>query len=148
MGIALWGILYKSWKQHPTKHQLYNHLPPISKTIQIRWTRYAGHCWRSKVEHVSDISLWISSHRYASVGWPTRTYLQQLCTDTGYRLENLPEMMDDQDEWWERVREIHASSTIWWWIINQDSCFICIPVSLSIYLSIYPTLFLSLSPSW
>ena len=25
----------KSWRQHPTKHQLYGHLPPITKTIQI-----------------------------------------------------------------------------------------------------------------
>ena len=39
----------KSWRQHPTKHQLYGHLPPITKTIQVRRTRYAGHCWRSKM---------------------------------------------------------------------------------------------------
>ena len=30
----LWSILNKSWKQHPTKQQLYDRLPPISKTIQ------------------------------------------------------------------------------------------------------------------
>ena len=30
------AILKKSWKQHSTKHQQYSHLPPISKTIQIR----------------------------------------------------------------------------------------------------------------
>ena len=29
------AILNKSWKQHPTKQQLYDHLPPFSKTIQI-----------------------------------------------------------------------------------------------------------------
>ena len=34
----LQAILNKSWKQHPTKQQLYRHLPPISKTIQIRQT--------------------------------------------------------------------------------------------------------------
>ena len=27
------AILNKSWRQHPTKHQLYGHLPPITKTI-------------------------------------------------------------------------------------------------------------------
>ena len=37
-------ILNKSWKQHPTKQLLYGYLPLISKTIQIRWTRHAGHC--------------------------------------------------------------------------------------------------------
>ena len=31
---------------------LYSHLPPITKTIQIRRTRHAGHCWRSKDEHI------------------------------------------------------------------------------------------------
>ena len=29
----------KSWNHHPTTEQVYGHLPPISKTIQIRWTR-------------------------------------------------------------------------------------------------------------
>ena len=49
------AILNKSWKQHLTKQQLYSHLPPISKTIQIRWIRYAGHCRRSKDELISDV---------------------------------------------------------------------------------------------
>ena len=35
----LWAILNKSWRQHPTRHQLYGHLPPITKTIQARRTR-------------------------------------------------------------------------------------------------------------
>ena len=26
------AILNKSWRQHPTRHQLYSHLPPITKT--------------------------------------------------------------------------------------------------------------------
>ena len=43
-------ILNMSWRQHPTRHQLYGHLPPITKTIQVRWTRHAGHCWRSRDE--------------------------------------------------------------------------------------------------
>ena len=39
----------------------------------------------------------------ASIGLPARTYLQQLCTDTGCSTENLPRVMDDRDEWRERV---------------------------------------------
>ena len=35
------AILNKSWWQHPTRHQLYSHLPPITKTIQVRRTRHA-----------------------------------------------------------------------------------------------------------
>ena len=35
------AILNKSWQQHPTRHQLYGHLPPITKTIQVRRPRHA-----------------------------------------------------------------------------------------------------------
>ena len=52
------AILNKSWRQHPTRHQLYGHLPPITKTIQVRRTRPAGHCWRSRDELISDVLLW------------------------------------------------------------------------------------------
>ena len=52
------AVLNKSWRQHPTRHQLYGHLPPITKTIQVRRTRHAGHCWRSKDELISDVLLW------------------------------------------------------------------------------------------
>ena len=52
------AILNKSWRQHPTKQQLYGHLPPISKTIKIRRTRHAGHCWRSKDELIGNVLLW------------------------------------------------------------------------------------------
>ena len=52
------AILNKSWRQHPTRHQLYGYLPPITKTIQVRRTRYAGHCWRSRDELISDVLLW------------------------------------------------------------------------------------------
>ena len=38
----LYAILNKSWRQHPTRHQLYGHLPPITKTIQVRRTRHAS----------------------------------------------------------------------------------------------------------
>ena len=52
------AILNKSWRQHPIKHQLYGHLPPITKTIQVRRTRHAGHCWRRGDELISDVLLW------------------------------------------------------------------------------------------
>ena len=52
------AILNKSWRQHPTRHQLYGHLLPITKTIQVRRTRHAGHCWRSRDELIRDVLLW------------------------------------------------------------------------------------------
>ena len=52
------AILNRSRRQHPTRQQLYAHLSPITKTIQNRWTRHAGHCWRSRDELISDVHLW------------------------------------------------------------------------------------------
>ena len=37
---------------------IYGHLPSITKTIQVRQTWYAGHCWRSRDELVRDVLLW------------------------------------------------------------------------------------------
>ena len=54
------AILNKSWQQHPTKHQLYGHLPPITKTIQLRRAIHAGHCWRSRDDLIRDVLLWTS----------------------------------------------------------------------------------------
>ena len=109
------AILNKSWQQHPTRHQLYGHLPPITKTIQVRRTRHAGHCWRSRDELIRDVLLWIPTHGSAKAGRPARTYIQQLCEDTGCCPEDLPRAMNDREEWRERVRDIRAASTIWWW---------------------------------
>ena len=95
-------ILNKSWWQHPTRHQLYGHLPPISKTIQVRRTRHAGHCWRSRVELISDVFLWTPTHGCAKAGRPARTYIQQLCEDTGCCPEDLPRAMNDREKWRER----------------------------------------------
>ena len=109
------AILNKSWQQHPTRHQLYGHLPPITKTIQVKRTRHAGHCWRSRDELIRDVLLWIPTHGRAKAGRPARTYIQQLCEDTGCCPENLPRAMNDREEWRERVRDIRATSAIWWW---------------------------------
>ena len=105
----------KSWRQHPTRHQLYGHLPPITKTIQVRRTRHAGHCWRSKDELISDVLLWTPIYGQAKAGWPARIYIQQLCEDTGCSPEDLPEAMNDREKWRERVRNIRTRGTTWWW---------------------------------
>ena len=97
------------------RHQLYGHLPPITKTIQVRRTRYAGHCWKSRDELISDVHLWTPSHGRAKAGRPARTYVQQLCADKGCSIENLPETMDNREVWRERIRNIRANSATWWW---------------------------------
>ena len=81
------AILNKSWRQHPTRHHLYGHLPPITKTIQVRRARHAGHSWRSKDELISDVLLWTPAYGQAKAGRPSRTYIQQLYEDTGCSLK-------------------------------------------------------------
>ena len=97
--IMLRAILNKSWQQHPTRHQLYGHLPPITKTIKARRNRYAGHCWRSRDEIISDVLLWTPTYGRAKAGRSARTYIQQLCEDTGCSPEDLPEVMNDREKW-------------------------------------------------
>ena len=92
------AVLNKSWRQHPTRLQLYGHLPPITKTIQVRRTIHAGHCWRSKDELISDVLLWTPTYGRAKAGRPARTYIQQLCEDTGCNPEDLPEAMNDREK--------------------------------------------------
>ena len=108
-------ILNKTWRQHPTKQQLYGHLPPITKTIKVRRTRHTEHCWRSRDELTSDVLLWTYSHGRAKAGRPVQTYILQVCVDTGCNPEELPEAMDGRDGWRERVRDIRANGATWWW---------------------------------
>ena len=105
------AILNKSWQQHPARCQLYGHLPPVTKTIQARRTRHAGHCWRSKDEIVSNVLLCTLAYSQSKAGRPARTYIRQLCDDTGCNPEDLPEAMNDRETWRERVRDIRASRT-------------------------------------
>ena len=111
----LQAILKKSWRQHPTKQQLYGHLPPITKTIRIRRTRHVGHFWRSRYKLISDVLLWTPLHRRAKAGRPARTYKQQLSADKRCSPEDLPEAMNDREGWRDRVREIRADGVTWWW---------------------------------
>ena len=62
------AILNKSWWEHPTRHQLYGHLSPIAKTIQVRRTRHAGHCWGRAHKGCTpmDPHIWPSKSRTTS----------------------------------------------------------------------------------
>ena len=83
-------ILNKSWRQYPTRHQLYGHLLPITKTIQVRRTRHAGHCWRSRDELIRDCTLkdpptWpyknrtTSTNIYSAAVWGLRDAVLRTC---------------------------------------------------------------------
>ena len=86
------AILNKSWRQHPTKHQLYGHLPPITKTIQIRRTRHAGHCWKS------DVLLWTP-------------YLAE---------QNQDDQLEHTYSSYVRIRDVALKTCQMWWTIEKS----------------------------
>ena len=107
----LGAILNKSGRQHFTRHQLYGHLPPITKTIQASRTGHGGHSWRSRDELISDVLRWTPSYGRAKAERPARTFIQQLCE--GCSPEDL--------KWRESGRDIHASGTTWYMMIVRYS---------------------------
>ena len=104
----LWTILNKFWRQHPTKQQLYGHLPPIMKTIKVRRTRYAGHWLRSRDELISDVLLWTPWHGRAKAGSTSLNLHTVALWGTGSSPEDLPEAMNDKEEWREKQRRAHV----------------------------------------
>ena len=96
------AILNKSWRQHPTRHQLYGHLPPITKTIQVKRTRHAGHCWRSRDQLISDVLLWTPTYGRAKQDDQHEHTFSNYMRDTGCSSEDLPEAMNDREKWRER----------------------------------------------
>ena len=133
----LWAILNKSWRQHPTKRQLYGHLLPTMKTIQVRRRRHAGHCRRSRDKLRSDVLIWTPSHGRAKARRPARTYIQQLCVDTGCSPGDLLEAMNDMEEWRERVEDTYADGTTrwWWWLLFIKLCLVWHKVSVIFFKS-------------
>ena len=105
------AIMNKSWRKHPTNHQLFAHLPPITKTILVRRIRHAGHCWRSRNELISDVLLWTPTYGREKAERPARTYTQQLGEDTGCSPEDQSKAMNDREKWRGIVRDIRASGT-------------------------------------
>ena len=48
---------------------------------------------------ISDVLLWTPIYGRAKIGRPARTYIEQLCEDTGYCSEDLSEVMNDREKW-------------------------------------------------
>ena len=60
--------------------------------------RHVRYCWRFKDELTSKVLLGTPIDGSASVGWPAKTYIHQLCADTWCSLEDRLGAMDD-DVW-------------------------------------------------
>ena len=110
----LHAILNKSWKQHQIKQKVYNHLPPITQIIQIKWLALNGHHKWSKDKLISNFLLWTLIHEHTNIGQSTTTYIHQLSTETTYNQKDLPRTIANRDRWQEIVKGILSAGTPWW----------------------------------
>ena len=98
------AILNISWREHPTKEQLYGPIPAISKILREGRMRFAGHCWRAKQELASDLLMWSPTHGTARVGRPKMNYIDQLSRDAGCQPGDLAILMEDRHGWRDRIK--------------------------------------------
>ena len=102
-----------SWKNHPTKAEIYEELPPISKTVAQRRARFPGHCFRAKDHVISDLLL-------GRLPCPRRgnrplTYPDTLARDTGLVLNEIAQAVANRSLWCDIVSTIPMAIDWWWW---------------------------------
>ena len=69
---------------------------PRSNTLQNSSYMATNHPSR-KLSQLDEPDMWdTATHGQAKARWPARTYIQQLCADTGCSLEDLPGAMDER----------------------------------------------------
>ena len=54
-------------------------------------------CWRSKDQLTSDILPWTPTHWHLNIGLCAKTYINQICTDNGCRLEDFLKVMANKE---------------------------------------------------
>ena len=86
-----------SWKNNPTKAEIYGELPPISKPVAQRRARFADHCFRAKDQVISYLLVWRLP--YPRRGNRPLTYPDTLARDTGLILSEVAEAMADRALW-------------------------------------------------
>ena len=77
-----------------TNRELYNNIPRITSSIREQRRRFAGHCWRSTNELVSDMLLCTPKHGQRSRGRPAKTFVDQMVEDTECEVEELINLME------------------------------------------------------
>ena len=111
--------LNNSWKQHPTKQQVYSQLLPISQTLQVKRAKHARHGWRNKDKLIKDAFLRTPTYGHSSFGRSAKTYIHQNCADTGCCQEDLLRTITERYRGWERIKGISAVSTPWMRLVGR-----------------------------
>ena len=86
-----------SWKTHPTKASIYKKIPPISRLVQARRVRFAGHCYRAEHETIRNLLLWKPNSRNRR--GRKLTYPDVISRDVGLNQEDLRSAMLDREVW-------------------------------------------------
>ena len=101
-----------------TPHKTPTVRPPAS--YHENYSSWANKTCRTLLEKQGQTHKWYTlmdpTHGRAKAGQPARTYIQQLCEDTGCSPEDLSEVMNVMEKWRERVGDIRATSTTWWYV--------------------------------
>ena len=89
----LMSVQNLSWKNHPTKQQIYGNITSVSTTVKARRVQFAGHCWRAENEVISTLPLWKPSQsRGRSLSYPA-----VISKDTGIMGQDLGKVMMDHE---------------------------------------------------
>ena len=108
-------ILEKTPHKTATVQPLASHLTNnSSKTSKTYWVLLE----KQGQKLMNNVLWWTPAH--TSVSQPAKTYLPQLCADKRCSLENLPEVMEDRNEWCERV----SANTVFLVQLHDDESFL------------------------
>ena len=97
-----------SWRDHPTKHNIYGSLKPLSQILKSRRVQFAGHCYRASSEVISSLLLW--KPKLAAQRSRKLTFPDTVSRDTGLKYCDLGTAMSDRDSWQERVKSIISTA--------------------------------------
>ena len=104
---------------------------PLTRIVCVMGSKMNKTCWGNKDKLKSNVLLWTSTHGHTSVGWPAKSYIHQLCTDTVCCIEDLRRVMANRDRLWEKVKEICADGTFD--DENDNAAYISIEVQAYVY---------------
>ena len=97
-----------SWKNHPTKQQIYGNIPSVSTSVGARRVQFAGHCCRAENEVISTLLLWKPSQsRGRSLSYPAL-----ISRDTGIMEKDLGKVMMAREVWRSLARQPDIPPTL------------------------------------
>ena len=106
MLMRAWNL---SWNLHPTRQRIYGTLPTISEVVRERRLRFAGHCYRAKDQAITNLVLWQLPTPHRNGARPL-SYTTTIIRDTGIRLEDLRNAMEDKDMWRSMVKHVSPAA--------------------------------------